>query len=509
MDKLNAWLITLAITLFGLVVKLVNLGYPNKLVFDETFYAKDAYTLIQTGAERSWPEEVNGTPVNDVVVSGNVNVFEDNPAFVVHPPLGKWLIGLGEQLFGMNSFGWRFSAAIAGSVMVLLPIRLGRRIARSTWIGALAGLLLTLDGLTFVMSRVALLDIFQAMFLVAAVSACVADRDYYRRRIAEKLELRGVDDFGGEFGPVVWLRPWRLAAGVLFGLSVAVKWNSVYVLAVMGVLCVMWDVGARRLAGAGWNAWVALIIDGIPAFFRMVVVAVPVYIATWTGWFLTSGGYDRQWGADNPDDPSVKALGPDVASFLHDHIDIYNFHTGKYMMEEATPSYESHPWQWLFMIRPTAMDAVNDIQPGTDGCPLDQGECLRVITGMGTPLLWWACALALVLGFVWWIGDRDWRFGVGVLAAAASYVPWWIYSGRPTFSFYTITMIPFMCIELALCLALLLGPKRGPNRVLRGAAVGAFVGLVALNFAFIYPILTDEVLPRWQWLLRIWFPTWI
>ena len=33
------------------------------------------------------------------------------------------------------------------------------------------------------MSRIALLDIFQATFLVAAVACCVADRDWYANTI--------------------------------------------------------------------------------------------------------------------------------------------------------------------------------------------------------------------------------------------------------------------------------------------------------------------------------------
>ena len=45
-DRLTGWAVTLVITAIAFVTRVVNLGYPNKLVFDETYYAKDAYSLL-------------------------------------------------------------------------------------------------------------------------------------------------------------------------------------------------------------------------------------------------------------------------------------------------------------------------------------------------------------------------------------------------------------------------------------------------------------------------------
>ncbi|MGC3953027.1 MAG: phospholipid carrier-dependent glycosyltransferase [Propionicimonas sp.] len=506
-DRLAGWLVTLGITALAFVIRLVNLGYPSKLVFDETYYAKDAWTLWKSGFEKAWPD---GAQTNDSVVAGNADIFLDKPAFIVHPPVGKWLIGFGEQLFGMNSFGWRFMPLVFGTLLVFVTIRLARRLSRSTLIGGIAGILLTLDGLAFTMSRIALLDVFQAFFIVAAVACCVADRDWYRHRLADLLDARGLRDFGGSFGPLVWLRPWRLAAGLMFGLAIGTKWNSVYALAAMGVLCVWWDVRARNLAGAGWKGWLALVFDGVPAFLRMVVVAVVVYVASWAGWLTTDGGWGRDWGAKHPDDPLTIHLGEMWASFLHYHQDIYNFHTGDYI-NQATHPYSSHPISWLFMTRPLGIDAISDIQPGVEGCHAEAGQtCIRVISAMGTPVLWWLAAIALIVAVIWWIGGRDWRFGVPVVAALSTYLPWFGGGGRPLFFFYAITMIPFTAIALALVLGLIMGPANGRYRR-RGAIVaGLAVGLVALNFAWIYPVLTDGLLVyQTEYLARMWLRSWI
>jgi dolichyl-phosphate-mannose--protein O-mannosyl transferase len=310
-DRLNGWIVTLIIGAIAFVLRFINLGYPNKLVFDETYYAKDAYSLLKFGYERDWPSDANSK-----IILGDVDVMKDTASFVVHPPLGKWLIAGGEQLFGMNSFGWRFASLIFGTLLIMVTIRLVRRVSKSTMIGGLAGLLLTFDGLEFVMSRTALLDVFTAFFLVVAVACLVADREWFRNRLARYLERRELADLGGRFGPALMLRPWRIAAGISFGLALGTKWNALFPLAAFALLSLAWDVGARRLAGAGSKAKLAILRDGIPAFFSLVVLSVVVYAGTWASWLATSGGYDRQWGAEHPTHITVKLLGRPLAAAL-------------------------------------------------------------------------------------------------------------------------------------------------------------------------------------------------
>ena len=502
-DRLNGWIVTLIIGAIAFVIRVVNLGYPNKLVFDETYYAKDAYSLLKFGYERNWPSDANSK-----IITGDVDVMQDTPAFIVHPPLGKWLIAGGEYLFGMNSFGWRFASLVFGTLLIMVTIRLVRRVSKSTLIGGLAGILLTFDGLEFVMSRTALLDIFVAFFLVAAVACLAADRDWFRNRLARYLEQREIPDLGGQFGPALALRPWRIAAGICFGLALGSKWNALYPLAAFALLSLAWDVGARSLAGAGRRAKWAILRDGIPAFFTLVVVSLVVYVGTWASWLLTGGGYDRDWGAQNPEHATVKVLGAPLASLLHYQYDIWHFHTGDFI-NQAQHTYRADPAGWLIVARPIGIDAVNSIKPGTDGC-VGPDNCIRVISGVGTPALWWVAVFALVAASILWIGGRDWRFGIPVVGVLSSWLPWFAFQSRPLFFFYAISIIPFSVMAIALCAGWILGDARAGDRRMVGAIViGAFVALVAANFAYIYPILTDELLPYPQWLSRMWFRTWI
>ncbi|WUV25946.1 phospholipid carrier-dependent glycosyltransferase [Kribbella sp. NBC_01484] len=513
-DVDGGWIATLAITAMAAILRFWNLGNPVKFVFDETYYAKDAFSLLKFGYARQFIDQPEGA-ADKAILSGNLDVFKATPSLTVHPEVGKWMIAAGEQLFGMNTFGWRFMPALFGTLTVLLVIRTVRRMARSTLIGAIAGLLLAVDGLHFVMSRVALLDIFLAFWIVAAVSCLIADRDWTRRRHADTLDTPVPDGERRTVGRWLLFRPWRILAGICFGLACGTKWSAIWVLAGFGILVFAWDFGARRALGVRFAFVKSVLVDGIPAFFSIVLVALVTYLATWTGWLLHDNAYDHDYASKNPAHGVMKVVPDDFRSLLHYHQEVLAFHTGDYI-KHATHPYQSNPAGWPIIARPIGFDAVNDIKAGTPGCNPPAGtNCLSVISALGTPILWWGGALALIAALVLWIGSRDWRFGVPIVGFITCWVPWFAFDDRPIFFFYAVTMIPFTVMALALVLGKILGPARAalgtatPRRLIGSAVVGAFVVLVVLNFAYIWPILTDKVLPHPDWLSRMWFKSWI
>jgi dolichyl-phosphate-mannose--protein O-mannosyl transferase len=145
-----------------------------------------------------------------------------------------------------------------------------------------------------------------------------------------------------------------------------------------------------------------------------------------------------------------------------------------------------------------------------DGCTAAAGEtCMRVVSAMGTPLLWWLAFIALIVAFVWWIGGRDWRFGVPIVAAMSTYIFWFPNADRPVFFFYAICIIPFTVTLLAMAMGLVLGPRNGPHRRRGAIIVGVLTALVILNFAYIYPLLTDGLLLTSDYYSRVWLRSWI
>ncbi|HEX6247153.1 MAG TPA: phospholipid carrier-dependent glycosyltransferase [Nocardioidaceae bacterium] len=518
LDRRSGWLGTLAVTALAGFLRLWNLGRPQEFLFDETYYAKDAWALLKHGYTTSY---VNGADTK--ILDGRVEgIFQEKPSMIVHPEVGKWLISLGEAAFGMDPFGWRVSAAVVGTLTVLVLVRLVRRLTGSTLLGVTAGLLLAVDGLHFAMSRLALLDVFMTFFLVAAVAALVADRDWSRWRMARRVPVgwaAGPSDWGPLRG--LWLRPWRLLAGVLFGLAVATKWSALFPLAAFGLLVWAWDAGARRSYGVRW-AWLrSLLVDALPAFVHLVVVAFVVYLVSWTGWLVNAEAYEEHlsdtqygayWGSYVEEDAEgfVPEATQSLRSLWNYHQDVYTFH--RQGLLDSDHVYASDPAGWLVLNRPVGVLADLDIEPGVDGCAAAEGStCLRQIILLGTPTLWWGGVVALAYAVFTWVARRDWRFGVPVVGALSSWLPWLRFDDRPIFSFYAVATIPFTVVAISLLLGHLLGTAQASyRRRLAGTVVaGTFVVLVVVTFAWFWPVYTGELITNAEWLQRIWFRGWI
>lgn len=497
------WLLPLLAAVAGGVLRFVRLGEPQSLVFDETYYVKDAYSYLTSGYEREWPDDANAS-----FNAGTPDLLLGNPEYVVHPPVGKWMIAAGMALFGAdNSFGWRFGAALTGTLTVLLVGLIAVRLFRSPLLGGIAALLLAVDGHHLVHSRTSLLDVFLTFWIVAAFGALLLDRDDGRRRLARKLAARaagGPPAAGGLlYGPWLLWRPWRLAAGLCLGLAVGTKWSALAFVAVFGLMTVLWDVGARRVAGIRSWRTAGLIRDGVPAFFTVIPAAALAYLASWTGWLRSTDAYDRNWAAENPS----QAWGwlPDwLRSLAEYHRSAYAFHNG--LSSEHT--YESTAWSWLFMGRPTSF-FYESASFGVDGCAAD--SCSTAVTVLGNPLIWWTASLSLLVLLFCWIGRRDWRAGAILAGIAAGYLPWFAYPERTTFFFYAVSFEPFLILALTFGLGLVLGRKTDPPARRRGGAalVAVFILAAVLLSAFFLPVWTAETIPYSDWRLRMWMPSWI
>jgi dolichyl-phosphate-mannose-protein mannosyltransferase len=504
--RLWFWLVPALTAAVGGVLRFVRLDEPRSLVFDETYYVKDGYSLLVSGYERSWPDKAN-----DSFIAGNPGVLLTTPEYVVHPPVGKWMIAAGMWLFGPdNPLGWRFSAALTGTLSIALLALIAQKLFRSLVLGAAAGLLLAVDGHHLVMSRTSLLDIFLMFWILAAFGALLMDRDDGRRRLAVRLGRQAAASPLGRpsqlqllSGPWLGIRWWRVLAGVCLGLAVGTKWSGLFFIAGFGLLTVFWDLSARRTAGI--RSWISagIIKDGLLAFLSIVPVAAVTYAASWTGWFRSTDAYYRQWATTNPS-AEWGWLPDSVRSLAHYHLEAYKFHQG---LSSEHP-YEASAWTWLVMGRPTSFYYESPKQ-GTPGC--DIAHCTSATLSVGNPLIWWAATVSLAVLLFWWAGRRDWRAGAVLAGVGSGYLPWFLYPERTMFFFYAVSFEPFLILALVYCLGLVLGRGTDPLWRRRSGLYGVLLFLVGavLLSAFFYPVWTAEIISYQDWRVRMWMPSWI
>ncbi len=496
-SRVWGWIAPLLVTALAGYLRFNRLQIPSTKIFDEVYYTHDAHSLFHYGVE--------------------LNNNDNGPGFVVHPPLGKWMIAFGEWIVGdgagTNSFGWRLSAAIVGTLSVLILARTVRRMTRSTMLGCVAGLLMSLDGLHFVQSRTSMLDIFLLFWIVVAFAFLILDRDQVRSRLAAKaLQVNSDADRRGK-GPRVGFRWYLLACGISLGAGSACKWDGAYYIPAFAALAMFWTMGAKRAIGVR-KPFISTLLRDVPGgLFTMAVVPVLTYIASWTGWFMSSAkyAYDRNWANGRP-----TAWGLDfiptwirnpIRSLWHYHWEAYNFHVHL----DSYHKYRSNGWNWLFETRPTLYYAsyphVGDTNPL--GCQTPGSGCARMIYNLGTPAIWWA-SIPVMLFMLYLVFRRDWRASAVLVPFVCGYLPWLFTFKRTMFFFYALPLLPFICTALALTMGYMIGPRTAsPNRRMVGAMVaGSYVIVVIVLFFYFLPVLSAQTIPFHGWQQRMWFQSW-
>jgi dolichyl-phosphate-mannose--protein O-mannosyl transferase len=416
-----------AITLVSLALRLFHLGTPKGFVFDEVYYVDGARDYLAHGVE----------------------VTGQEPEFVVHPPVGKWLIALGIKIFGDNEFGWRFMGALLGAAMIVLIALITHRLFRNSYLTIAASALMAMDGLALVHSRTALLDIYLSFFVLLAT--------------------------------YLFLTRWHWWAGIALGLAVATKWSALYYLALFGLVALY--------RAFNHNTGRNLIKPTLKTVAQYALIPFSIYITSWAGWFISARGWARDYSSNI------------IVSFIHYHSQMLGFHTGLVQKH----SYQANPWSWLVMGRPTSFFYETPKNCGAD-------HCSQEVLALGTPLLWWLAtiAVAVVIGF--WIKSFAVKryeppLNVIVTGIAAGYLPWFFFQKRTVFSFYAIVFEPFLILAIIYCayVALLhFENKRNIYTIL------GLIGLVIfINFIFFLPVFTGDVITYDSWQARMWLPSWV
>ena len=465
-------------------LRFANLSYPAERVFDEVYYPKDACLYlggslkecdIKDSGERYWVKE-----------RGEVGSW-------VHPPMGKWMIAGGEALFGNDPLGWRFSAALFGTLTCVLTAAIALLLFRSVLWSFVAGLLISTESLHFVMSRVGLLDVFLAFWVTLGFFFIVLDRRWIHRRsnipLSPPVPRSGLEDDSPspvpppvpmvtELPPKVpsplW-RPWRFAAGAAFGAAAATKWSGIFALFGALFLSFLWEVTRRRRAGVSKPILASVKGESLGMILGLALLPSVVYLAAFVRWWMQHGF--------------------DLNGFWELHVAAEQFHTTLSRIDasgELKHPYASRPWDWFILARPVNFFFES---PGA------------AVLAVGNPVIFWGSIGSLFYSMWSWMKRKDARCGFIVVAVLAQYLPWFLYPNRVQFLFYMTPIVPFMVLACVYALRRLSSSTKGDRGI--SWIVVVLVALSVGVFAFQWPVLTGYPLTYDMWKFRVWFPSWI
>nr|WP_268914198.1 phospholipid carrier-dependent glycosyltransferase [Corynebacterium uropygiale] len=494
------WVCTLVIALAAIATRFFGLAQVSSAgtpIFDEKHYVPQAWDMVESQ--------------RDIVLGG----IESNPGYglVVHPPLGKQLIALGEMVFGYTPMGWRVMVALFGCATVFMIMALARQLSASGAVAIMAGVLATCDGVLLITARFGLLDGFQVFFIVAAAWALARDV----RQCAARLRASSPADWP-ERGPRLGYRWWRFTAGVFLGLALSVKWSGLYYIVFFGLFSVGMDAYLRRRAGVRKPVQSMLLRDAPAAIASLAVLPGALYLWSWRAWFSRETSVYRHAMEDGTIDSSspLSHLPHALGSWLYYHFSVLKFHSSLTSSSGHSHPWDSKPWSWLVAARPVLYSSST-----SDRCWISRHGCHHAIYLFGTPAIWWL-TVPVILWALWrLVLRRRLVYLLPLVGFAAGFLPWLASYDRQMYFFYAAPLVPFTICLLALAggriatwgrvlAASYPSPQqRYPMYLTTGGLITAlYLALVIAMFLYFSPILFGYWVSESWYQSLLWLPSW-
>lgn len=203
-----------------------NVSFPGRIIMDETYYATAGREIFSTEKEPNWEN---------------------------HPPLAKYLMGIGIKVFGFTGTGWRMGSVFMGILGIIGIYFLVKEISKKEEIAFLTVFLLGFEFLYFTMSRIAMLDIFVNTFIIFT---SLFVWEYYERRRIRFLIL----------------------SGVFFGLALSAKWTTGLIFPILFFLFLPEKKEKSENSKAKQNFWKKALILGSVIFIFYLIPYFPFLI---------------------------------------------------------------------------------------------------------------------------------------------------------------------------------------------------------------------------------------
>lgn len=177
--------ILIVILLLSAFLRIYNLNYPNKYVFDEVYHAYTAKEYLK-GNKDAWSPWGKAT--------------EEGVAFEwLHPPISKEIMTVSMFIFkSTDAWTWRIPGVLLGILSIFLVYKLALLLFRNEITALLSSFIFAMDGLIFVQSRTGMNDIYLVTFVLISI--------------------------------IFFVKKKYFLAAVFMGVSIATKWPGIFLL---------------------------------------------------------------------------------------------------------------------------------------------------------------------------------------------------------------------------------------------------------------------------------------
>ena len=398
-------------------------GYMNSMYFDEIYHGRTAYENIK-----------------------NIVPYE-----TTHPPLGKLIIAIGIEIFGMVPFGWRFTGTLFGAAMLPILYIFLKNMFGKTMIASCGTTLFAFDFMHFVQTRIATIDTYGVFFVLVAYF-------FMYRYITQDPEK-----------PFLKTLPPLILSGLFFGIGCASKWIVIYAGAGLFVLYILRLVVTARYYKENDLPGIAgyLVKTLAVTFVFYIVVPAIIYILS----YIQNGRADGMTLAGGMLwDPRYYKLVWDNQVFM------FSYHANLV----ATHAYSSTWWQWIVDARPILYFLDTSMSGGLKSA----------FASFGNPVVWWGGFMAVIAMVFRVVKYKDGKALFILIAYFAQLFPWIIIT-RVVFIYHYFPCVLFMVFALSHVLNTILERRQGRYKL----AVLGFTGAAVFLFAVFYPVLTGVPAP--------------
>ena len=402
-------------------------SYLNSTYFDEIYHARTAF------------EHLHG-----------LNAYE-----WTHPPLGKVLMMVGIQIFGMTPFGWRFMGALMGVLMVPLMYLMVKQLTKDTRLSFIAMALMALDSMHFTQTRIATIDSYAVFWIMLMYLFMFryCQMSWNRESLGKTLVPLGL-------------------CGVTMGIAWATKWVGLYASVGLAILF-FWTV-YRRLREAA-----ALRRAGQDRQFRHSMKSLAITLLFCAAFFVVIPAliyYFSYYWLLRPE--GVHSFGDMLSSTQFNRVielqkSIFSYHAG---LGDDTHYFRSPWYQWPVIWWPMWYYS------GTSYMPAGM---VSSISCMGNPAVWWFGLAAMIFLIVrlCWIRRAPKNDVIVIIGFASQFLPWVIVP-RSTFIYHYFASVPFIILASALLLKAI--RKKSENAF--SAVAGGLLAAALILFAAFYPL---------------------